>query len=120
MMAFIPLTAFLANTVRSCLSATRIVNRIVFILTLAQILAATIPDENGWYLRRADEMHLEDLPIVDMQVTDDRFGDKVFTGTVDAVYAQMKAEKPELFADEMPVDAGALSISLAKRQSSVS
>jgi hypothetical protein len=65
-------------------------------------------------------MHLEDLPIVDMQVTYDPFGDKVFTGTIDTVYAQMKEEKPELFADETLVDADALSISLAKRQSSVS
>jgi hypothetical protein len=120
MKAFFLLTAFLANTVRYCLYATHFANLIVLILTSAQILAATIPDENGWYLRRADEMHLEDLPIVDMQVTDDRFGNKVFTGTVDTVYAQMKAEKPELFADETPVDAEALSISLAKRQSSVS
>jgi hypothetical protein len=111
MKAFFLLTAFLANTVRYCLSATHFANLIV---------AATIPDENGWYLRRAEEMHLEDLPIVDMQVTDDRFGDKVFTGTVDTVYAQMRAEKPELFADETPVNAEALSISLAKRQSSVS
>lgn len=85
-------------------------------------MAATIPDKNGWYLRRADEMHLEDLPIVDLQITDPRFGDRVFNGTVEAVYAQMKAEKPELFVDEKPFDMETLprSPSLSKRQGTVS
>lgn len=60
----------------------------------------------------------EDLPIVDLQVTDERFGDKVFTGTAESIYNQMKAEKPELFANETEISVE--ESSLEKRQGSVS
>jgi hypothetical protein len=80
-------------------------------------VAATVPDENGWYLRRADEMHLEDLPIVDLKVTDDRFGDEIFTGTIETIYKQMKKSKPELFVNEGVVSVDPLKFS--KRQTSV-
>lgn len=80
-------------------------------------MAATIPNENGWYVRRADEMHEEDLAIVDLQVNDERFGDKVFTGTAESIYNQMKAEQPNLFSNE--TETSVEQSSLEKRQGSV-
>ncbi|KAI9147279.1 hypothetical protein HJFPF1_13318 [Paramyrothecium foliicola] len=67
-------------------------------------LAATIPDSEGWYLRRADEVNFEGLPIVDLEITDDRFEGVTFKGTVESVYEQMKELKPEIFANETDIE----------------
>jgi hypothetical protein len=66
-------------------------------------MAAAVPDEQGWSLRRVDEMHLEDLPIVDFQVTDEHFSDQVFAGTAEDVYLQMKELKPQWFTNDTDV-----------------
>ena len=58
-----------------------------------------VPEGQGWYLRRADEMHLEDLPIVDLEVTDDRFEGITFHGTAESVYNQMEELDPDVFAN---------------------
>lgn len=62
-------------------------------------------------------MHDEDLPIVDLQVTDERFGDKVFTGTAESIYNQMRGERPELFANDTEISVE--EASLEKRQGTV-
>lgn len=64
-------------------------------------------------------MILENLPIVDLEITDDRFEGKTFTGTVESIYNEMKGLKPEMFADEVEFDAEALSSSFEKRQAPV-
>src|SRR5687767_2874735 len=61
-------------------------------------------------------MHLEDLPIVDLEVTDERFEGMKFTGTAESIYHEMKALKPELFANETEVDLDLVN-GLEKRQS---
>lgn len=74
-----------------------------------------VPDENGWYIRRAEDMYLEDLPIVDLEVTDERFEGMTFTGTAESIYHEMKDLKPELFENETTtLD---LENALGKRQS---
>lgn len=83
-------------------------------------MAATLLSENGWYLRRADEMSIENVPIVDLRVTDERFGDEVFVGTAESIYNQMKEKKPELFANETDISEAGAETSLGKRQGSVS
>lgn len=55
----------------------------------------TVPDKDGWYIRRSDEMHLENLPIVDLQVTNDLFPGVVFNGTVDTIVKELLALNPE-------------------------
>lgn len=66
-------------------------------------------------------MPAENLPTVDLQVTDERFGDEVFSGTAESIYNQMKALKPELFANDTNVEVSSEAGSaLAKRQGSVS
>lgn len=65
-----------------------------------QVIAASIaslPDNNDFYIVSASDTALQDLPIVDMIVTDDRFPDRTFTGTAAKVLAEMIALKPELF-----------------------
>jgi hypothetical protein len=89
-------------------------------MRLAQAVAATLPSESGWYLRRADEMSMENVPIVDLRVTDERFGDEVFRGTAESIYKQMKEKKPELFANETDISEARGETSLEKRQGSVS
>ena len=54
-----------------------------------------VPEKDGWYIRRADEMHLENLPIVDLQVTNDLFPGVVFNGTVDKIVAELLELNPE-------------------------
>jgi hypothetical protein len=77
-------------------------------------MAAVVADENGWYIRRAEDMHLEDLPIVDLEVTDERFEGMKFTGTAESIYHEMKGLKPELFENETALETGT---TLDKRQS---
>lgn len=63
-------------------------------------------------------MQLEDLPIVDLEVTDERFEGMVFIGTIESVYKQMKELKPELIPDTSDfTDSGVSTVD--KRQSSV-
>ena len=47
---------------------------------------------------------------VDLQVEDERFGDRVFSGTAQAIYEEMIALKPELFVDGklIPADGAAV------------
>ncbi|KAH8585491.1 hypothetical protein B0O99DRAFT_748992 [Bisporella sp. PMI_857] len=80
------------------------------------IIAAAVPDEQGWYLRRTNEIHLEGLPIVDLEVTDERFEGMTFRSSAESVYNEMKALKPELFANK--TEAVLNTASLEKRQSS--
>jgi hypothetical protein len=46
-------------------------------------------------------MSIENMNIVDMEVTDDRFPGITFTGTAQLVYEQMKALKPDAFSDDV-------------------
>lgn len=62
-------------------------------------------------------MEDENLPTVDLEVIDDRFEDITFTGTAKSIYEEMKALKPELFADEGDIAEEAHA--LAERQGSV-
>ncbi|RYP52640.1 hypothetical protein DL768_002290 [Monosporascus sp. mg162] len=62
-------------------------------------IAAAVPEGQGWYLRRADEMDQEDLPIVDLEVTDDRHEGVTFYGTAQSIYEQIKELDPEAFAN---------------------
>ncbi|KAH7412313.1 hypothetical protein DE146DRAFT_772525 [Phaeosphaeria sp. MPI-PUGE-AT-0046c] len=78
------------------------------------IVAASLPGESGYYLRRADEMAEGNNPIADLSVTDERFGDEVFVGTAKSIYEQMKERKPELFVNE--TDVSETEPSLEKRQ----
>ncbi|KAF4470790.1 hypothetical protein FALBO_2305 [Fusarium albosuccineum] len=78
-------------------------------------LAVAVPEDKGWYIRRAEDIHLEDLPIVDLEVTDERFEGMTFTGTAESIVKEMKELKPELFAND--TDASPES-SLEKRQGS--
>jgi hypothetical protein len=50
------------------------------------------------------------LTIVDLEVTNDAFPGRVFTGTAQSIYEEIKAEKPELLADIEPLEAGSLSL----------
>ncbi|KAH7353893.1 hypothetical protein B0T11DRAFT_300960 [Plectosphaerella cucumerina] len=83
-------------------------------LGAAIAMAAVVADENGWYIRRAEDMHLEDLPIVDLEVTDERFEGMKLTGTAESIYHEMKGLKPELFENETALETGT---TLDKRQS---
>ncbi len=49
-------------------------------------------------------MSIENMNIMDMEVTDDRFPGITFTGTAQSVYEQMKALKPNAFPDDVDVD----------------
>ena len=79
-----------------------------------------VPEEQGWYLRRADEM--EGKPIMDLQVTDERFEGMTFSGTTKSIYNEMKALKPEIFTAEIEaaMDAAALNAGVLEKRSSVS
>jgi putative cell wall-binding protein len=48
-------------------------------------------------------MSIENMNIMDMEVTDDRFPGITFTGTAQSVYEQMKALKPDAFSDDVDV-----------------
>ncbi|KAH7359963.1 hypothetical protein BKA66DRAFT_223298 [Pyrenochaeta sp. MPI-SDFR-AT-0127] len=64
-------------------------------------LAIAVPSgEEGIVLRRAEEVHLENLPIVDLEVTDDRFPGLSLHGTVDKVYKELLELHPEAFGDK--------------------
>ncbi|KAJ3529568.1 hypothetical protein NM208_g8765 [Fusarium decemcellulare] len=87
-------------------------------LFMAPALAAAVPDDKGWFIRRADEMDLSDLPIVDLEILDERFKGVTFNGTAESIYKEMKELKPELFTNEKVVASGEVG-PLAKRQSSI-
>ncbi|KAM5344067.1 hypothetical protein ACJ41O_012604 [Fusarium nematophilum] len=80
--------------------------------------AAAAPEERGWYFRRADDMHLEDLPVVDLEVVDERFEGMTFHGTAESIYQRMNELKPELFVNETEANADEQG-ALEKRQGSL-
>nr|XP_036588006.1 uncharacterized protein CTRU02_02018 [Colletotrichum truncatum]KAF6799147.1 hypothetical protein CTRU02_02018 [Colletotrichum truncatum] len=79
---------------------------------VAAVAVPTAHNTDGLSIRTAEE--IEDMPIVDLQVIDERFGDQVFSGTYQSAVAQMKALKPELFADE--TEDVSVELGLEKRQ----
>ena len=54
------------------------------------------------------------MPITELRVKDENFGDKVFTGTAQSIYEEMVALKPELF-ENVTVDPDSDDTSLEAR-----
>ncbi|KAI4658433.1 uncharacterized protein J4E79_006839 [Alternaria viburni] len=61
----------------------------------------------------------DNIVLVELEVTDDRFPDVTFTGTAESVYEEMKALKPEAFPDTKDSDV-AKARSLHKRSTLMS
>jgi hypothetical protein len=66
------------------------------------------------------QMSIDNKVIVDLTVHDDRFPGVAFTGTIESVLEQMKALKPEEFADDVDDLEPPKAQSLATSKASVS
>lgn len=73
------------------------------------------PSNEGLSLRTAEDAKIEGLPIVDLEVTDDRIEGHVFSGTYESAVAEMRAFRPELFAREVEEDESKDDTGLEKR-----
>jgi hypothetical protein len=74
------------------------------------------PSNEGLSLRTAENANIEGLPIVDLEVTDDRIEGRVFSGTYESAIAEMKAFRPEFFALEVEEDESKDDTGLDKRE----
>jgi hypothetical protein len=64
----------------------------------------------------AEDAKIEGLPIVDLEVIDDRIDGRVFSGTHESAVAEMKTFRPELFAREVEEDESKDDTDLDKRE----
>ena len=63
-------------------------------------MTSAFPSNGGYEIISSRQTAEEDVEIVDLKVTDEEhFPGQVFYGTLDSVEEQMKALKPELFAN---------------------
>lgn len=83
-------------------------------LTILITAAVSLPESSGWQLRSAEDVNNEKLPIIDLVVTDPRFPGRTFNGSIEEVYKQMAALKPELFEKRSPPE-----VSVSKRQEAI-
>ena len=67
-----------------------------------------------------EEVEIEGIPIVDLEVEDDRFPGRVFVGTVESVIKQMEQLKPGLFDNATVVPELSSSDSVLEKRQSVS
>jgi hypothetical protein len=64
-------------------------------------------------IRGAEMVALEDAPIVELKVTNDLFPGRVFTGTAESIYNELKALNPDAVGNVTSVE----TLSLEKRDS---
>ncbi|KAI9148389.1 hypothetical protein HJFPF1_12221 [Paramyrothecium foliicola] len=90
---------------------------IVAVLATSALAAAVPENDEGWVLRRAEDVYLEGLRVVDLEVTDERFPGVTFKGTAESIYKQIEALQPDFFLKEPEVDIDADDdVALEKRQ----
>ncbi|KAF2690262.1 hypothetical protein K458DRAFT_427059 [Lentithecium fluviatile CBS 122367] len=66
---------------------------------IALLVAVASAALEGWSVRRGDEVTSENLPIVQLTVTNEQlFPEMTFTGTAESIYNEMKALDPAAVA----------------------
>jgi hypothetical protein len=66
----------------------------------SKAIGAAPTHDEGWHLRRADEIDMENVEIVDLKISNENlFPGRVFEGTVESMYNEIKALDPTSVPD---------------------
>lgn len=78
-----------------------------------------VPNEDEWEVLRADDiLNSNEFEIVDLEVTNEAFGDRIFRGTAASIAAEMEALKPGVLGENVELPSDGVSLNpLHKRQS---